>query len=161
VAFGLFIPLPGTPLWDEVADKLDDVDWLDLLAIGDLTRATSWNDCMSDEELHALRKKAYSSFYVTRMLYHPFAFARSFINVFRNIEETKTERTLRQFLQRFKIKRKRFAEGRDLNAYPYDARATMGVLLHNEPNYSYRNSLWKTVRLFARDLIPGRANKKN
>ncbi|HIC44415.1 MAG TPA: radical SAM protein, partial [Sulfurimonas sp.] len=106
VAFGLFIPLPGTPLWDIVSDKLKNVDWLDLLTIGDLGRAVSWNDNIVDTELHRLRRRAYLSFHLTRMVYHPFAFLRSFLNLLRNVEETKTERTLRQFLQRLGIKRK-------------------------------------------------------
>ena len=153
VAFSLFMPLPGTPLWEKVSQKLIDVDWLDLLSVGDLARATSWNDNMSNEELHRLRKRAYLSFYLTRMIYHPLAFSKSILNVFKNIEETKTERTLRQFLQRLGIKKKRFSGGGDLNAYPYDATATLGVLFSGDANYAYRHSLLRAVRLVVRDFF--------
>ena len=69
------------------------MDFLDLLAVGDLSRAVSWNDEIDAAELNSLRFKAYISFHITRMIYHPFLFVKSFLNVLRNIEETKTERT--------------------------------------------------------------------
>ena len=75
------------------------------------------------------------------------------INVFKNIEETKTERTLRQFLQRLGIKKKRFSGGGDLNAYPYDATATLVVLFSGDANYAYRHSLLRAVRLVIRDFF--------
>ena len=38
VNFGLFIPLPGTPLWEPSKHKIKDMDWLDLLTVGDLSQ---------------------------------------------------------------------------------------------------------------------------
>ncbi len=66
VAFALFIPLPGTPLGDDLLVQGTDVDWLDLLAIDDLSHARSWNDQITDRELQRLRTRAYLTFQLTR-----------------------------------------------------------------------------------------------
>jgi anaerobic magnesium-protoporphyrin IX monomethyl ester cyclase len=149
VAFGLFIPLPGTPLWDISKAKNHEMDFLDLLAVGDMNKAVSWNDEIDAEELNSLRLKAYVSFHLTRMIYHPFLFINSFINVFRDIEETKTERTLLQFLKRFGIKKKgpgKVESG--IAAYPYDSSSTVKTLLQSKPHYAYGHSLLKTLRFW-------------
>ena len=106
--FGLFIPLPGTPLWDEVKEKRIGMDFLDLLSVGDMTKSLSWSDYITDEELQAYRRKAYMAFQITRMVYHPVVFLKTFVNVLRDVETTKTERTLRQYLKRFNIKAKKY-----------------------------------------------------
>mgnify|MGYP001266919474 FL=1 len=166
-AFSLFNPLPGTPLWDKVKDQLPGVDLLDLLAIGDLSKAKSWNPQISDEKLHSIRRKAYLTFHLTRLFYHPRAFLKSFFNVLRDVEETKTERTLRQFLKRFNIKNKKFSGAHasdfktDLNAYPYDAATTLKILMRNKPNQAYSNSLLKAYHLVVNDLFGGKSKKKN
>ena len=54
VAFGLFIPLPGTPLWGVAKKKNQEMDFLDLLAVGDMNKAVSWNDDMDAKELNSL-----------------------------------------------------------------------------------------------------------
>jgi anaerobic magnesium-protoporphyrin IX monomethyl ester cyclase len=151
-AFSLFIPLPGTPLWDVVKDQIKDLDLLDLLSIGDLGLAKSFNPKVSNKQLHAIRLKAYLNFHITRLFYHPFGFFRSFVNIFKGVEETKTERTLRQFLQRFKLRQKKFSGTKDggkidLNAYPADGTATMKILMQKESHSAYGHSLLKTIRL--------------
>lgn len=152
-AFSLFIPLPGTPLWDAVEEKRRDLDFIDLLAAGDLNRAISWTDGIDAEELKSLRIRAYLSFQFTRMIYHPLAFLKSLINVFRDIEETKTERTLRQFLDRLNIKKKKFRERDDFAnskgwaSYPYDSKETLKVIIQSKPHYAYGHSLLKAFRL--------------
>lgn len=98
--FGLFIPLPGTPLWDKVSKKRKKLDWFDLLAVGDMTRAVSWSEFVSDEQLHKLRLKAYLGFQLRRNFFHPMAFLRTIKNVLLNKEETKTEKTLHQYIKR-------------------------------------------------------------
>ena len=155
VAFGLFIPLPGTPLWDIAKKKNQQMDFLDLLAIGDMNKAVSWNDDISAEELNSLRLKAYLTFHSTRMFYHPLLFINSFFNVLRNINETKTERTLIQFLKRLRI-RKKTTNGElkiktvemGLTAYPYDSSSTIKTILQSKPHYSYGHSLLKTLRIW-------------
>ena len=154
VAFGLFIPLPGTPLWDVTNRKNQEMDFLDLLAVGDMNKAVSWNNDINAEELNSLRLKAYITFHLARMISHPFLFIKSFVNVLRNIEETKTERTLLQFLRRFGIKRdvSNKKEG-NLSAYPYDASATVKTLLQSKPHYAYGHSLLKTLRFWKKETF--------
>ena len=158
VAFGLFIPLPGTPLWEVAKHKNPEMDFLDLLAVGDLNRAVSWNDEIDAEELNSLRFKAYVSFHITRMIYHPLLFVKSFLNVLRNIEETKTERTLLQFLRRFGIKKNTSNKANiNLTAYPYDTTSTVKTLLQTKPHYAYGHSLLKTLSFLKRNIF----NSKN
>lgn len=152
VAFSLFIPLPGTPLWDVSKHLVKDLDWLDLLSIGDLSKAVSFNENISSARLHRLRTKAYLSFYFTRMLYHPVSFMKTFVNVFRGFETTKSERVLRTFLKRYVLNRKKSGVpavqiANDLNAYPFDTAATIKVLLRKEPHYAYKESFVKTLKL--------------
>jgi len=73
------------------------MDFLDLLAVGDMNKAVSWNDDIDAEELNALRLRAYFAFYITKMIYNPFSLVKSLVNILRNNEETKTERTILQF----------------------------------------------------------------
>ena len=84
----------------------------------------------------------------------------------RDIEETKTERTLRQFLKRFNIKSKKYSESpapefkTDLNAYPYDANTTLKILMQNKPNQAYSNSLLKAYRLVVNDFLGFKSKEK-
>ncbi len=152
VCFGLFIPLPGTPLWEVAKKKNQGMDFLDLLAVGDMNKVVSWNDDINAEELNSLRLKAYLTFYLTRLLYHPLLFINSFVNVLRNINETKTERTLIQFLKRLKIKK-------DLTAYPYDSSLTIKTLLQSKPHYSYGHSLLKALRIWKNETFNSKKNR--
>ena len=131
------------------------MDFLDLLAVGDMNKAVSWNDDISAEELNSLRLKAYLTFHSTRMFYHPLLFINSFFNVLRNINETKTERTLIQFLKRLRIRNK--TKNRELKtktiemgltAYPYDSSLTIKTLLQSKPHYSYGHSLLQALRIW-------------
>ncbi len=166
-AFSLFIPLPGTPLWDVVEEKRKDMDFIDLLAAGDLNRAISWNDWMDETELKNFRLKAYMAFQLTRMVYHPFAFLKSFFNVLRDVEETKTERTLRQMLARLKIKKKKFsgAPAPEFDntqvAYPYDTKSTFKIILQNKPHYAFGHSLLQAFRLFGKKSSSEKETKEN
>ncbi len=160
VAFGLFIPLPGTPLWDIAKKKNQRMDFLDLLAVGDMNKAVSWNDDIDADELNSLRLKAYLAFHLTRMFYHPLLFANSFVNVLRNINETKTERTLISFLRRIKIKKQATNKEKkiktvsnSLSAYPYDSSLTVKTLLQSKPHYAYGHSLLKTLRFWKKDTF--------
>ena len=159
VAFGLFIPLPGTPLWNVTKSKNQEMDFLDLLAVGDLNRAVSWNDHLDADELNNLRLKAYFSFHITRMFYHPLLFLNSLLNVLRNREETKTERTLLQFIQRLNFKKKtkvikeNYEVQKGLAAYPYDSAQTVKTLLQAKPHYAYGHSLLKTFRIWKEELF--------
>ena len=159
VAFGLFIPLPGTPLWEVARKKHQEMDFLDLLAVGDMNKAVSWNDDIDAEELNALRLRAYFAFHITKMIYNPFSFVQSLVNILRNNEETKTERTVLQFLKRFNIKKKikldtgSFKAEKNLSAYPFDSTLTVKTLLQGKPHYAYGHSLLKTFRMWRKEIF--------
>jgi len=132
VNFGLFIPLPGTPLWEPSKHKIKDLDWLDLLTVGDLAKAVSFNDEVGSKELDWVRKKAYMSFLLTRIIYHPVEFAGTIFNVLRGIEKTKTERALKTIYARYK------KDARDgINKLVFD----------NRTFYAYRHMYRKIYRL--------------
>ncbi|MCX2976811.1 B12-binding domain-containing radical SAM protein [Candidatus Marimicrobium litorale] len=135
VNFGLFIPLPGTPLWEPSKHKIKDLDWLDLLTVGDLAKAVSFNDEVGSKELDWVRKKAYMSFLLTRIIYHPTQFAGTIFNVFRGIEKTKSERVLRNLVRRYKKDAK---DG--INKLVFD----------NRTFYAYRHMYRKIFRLIFR-----------
>ena len=107
VVIGLFIPLPGTPLWDELAEKRKNIDYLDLLSVGDISGAKSWSDHIRDDELKKYRLKAYLYFHFYRFLFHPKEVIQSFVNILKGVQESKTERVLLSFIGRiFKSKRR-------------------------------------------------------
>jgi radical SAM superfamily enzyme YgiQ (UPF0313 family) len=135
VNFGLFIPLPGTPLWEPSKHKIKDLDWLDLLTVGDLAKAVSFNDEVGSKELDWVRKKAYLSFMVTRIIYHPLQFAGTIFNVLRGIEKTKTERALKTIYARYKKDTKA-----EINKLVFD----------NRTFYAYRHMYRKIYRLIFR-----------
>lgn len=135
VNFGLFIPLPGTPLWEPSKHKIQGLDWLDLLTVGDLAKAVSFNDEVGSKELDWVRKKAYISFLLTRIVYHPGQFAGTIFNVLRGIEKTKTERVLKTIYARYKKDTK---DG--LSKLVFD----------NRTFYAYRHMYRKIFRLIFR-----------
>lgn len=141
VAFGLFIPLPGTPLWEASKHSVNNFDWLDLLVIGDLNRAISFNDEIDSNTLNKLRRKAYFTFLFFKAIYHPMSIVKSVINIIRNIEETKAERVILSKLGRKKRKLK------GANVMTYDSSKAINILMSNRPNYSYKNFVLKAFRL--------------
>ena len=102
VGIALFTPLPGTPLWDQLGDRTATLDYLDLLAIDDLGRAVSFNEGVSDDELQALRRRAYLAFFATRLRHHPRALLRTVWNVLRSRQELKTDRVLINQVERLR-----------------------------------------------------------
>lgn len=139
VGFGLFIPLPGTPLWDEVDHS--QLDYLDLLTVDDLEHAVSFNEHLDDDDLRRLRRKAYGLFFLTRARHHPRALARTLANVVSFRQELKTDRVLISLLKR----------NRDAAlAYPYDAAKTLRVLLDTESKYAFKHSLRRAIALVRR-----------
>lgn len=101
VAFSVFIPLPGSELYDQLTNKGKlTIDWKCLTSIDDLRKVNSWSEHILSEELRKLRKKAYLKFLLTKTIFHPFKVFRSIVNVARKKQELKTERTLITFLKR-------------------------------------------------------------
>lgn len=100
IAFSRFVPLPGSELYEKlIREGKFNADWEGLISTGDFSEQKSWSDDISSEKLSNLRRKAYLKFYLTKMLYHPFRFVRSVVNVVRKKEELKTERTLIIFIR--------------------------------------------------------------
>ena len=135
VNFGLFIPLPGTPLREPSKHKIKDLDWLDLLTVGDVAKAVSFKYEVGSKELDWVRKKAYMSFLLTRIIYHPVQFAGTIFNVLRGIEKTKTERVLKTIYARYKKDTKN-----GINKLVFD----------NRTFYAYRHMYRKIFRLIFR-----------
>lgn len=101
IAFSRFVPLPGSELYDKlVSEGRFDTDWNVLISTGDLSEGKSWSEHISSRKLQQLRRKAYSKFYLTRLIYHPFKVIRSIINIIRRKEELKTERTFINLFRR-------------------------------------------------------------
>ena len=139
VGFGLFIPLPGTPLWDAVDH--DRFDYLDLLTVDDLEHAVSFSEELSSDDLRRLRRQAYGLFFLTRARHHPRALTATLRRVGRSRQELKTDRVLISLLRR----------NRDAAlAYPYDAAKTLRVLLDTEARYAFKHSLRRAIRLLRR-----------
>ena len=148
VGFGLFVPLPGTPLWDAL--DTSELNYLDLLAIDDLDSSVSFNEDLDSADLARLRRRAYASFFASRARHHPRALGRTLLNVVRSRQELKTDRVLLSLLDRIRgdvsgSKRS------PLLAYPYDAARTLGVLLDTQSHYAFRHSLRRALRL----AVPG------
>jgi magnesium-protoporphyrin IX monomethyl ester (oxidative) cyclase len=105
VGISLFIPLPGSELYDTLLKqgKLNN-DWTSYATIGDMSKAVSWSEEISDHELNQLRKRAYLLFILMKSLFHPLRVLRSIVNIAIKREELKTERTLIAFIKRFRQK---------------------------------------------------------
>lgn len=144
--FGLFTPLPGTPLWDQVVAEYGRPDFLDLLVIGDLNKAVSWTKSLTAEDLSAFRRRAYLTFQLNRMVFHPFKFFRTLFNVLRGLAETKTENKLRTFIRRARGAAGK-KPGRREGYTPYDGERTVSVLLKTTPVYGFSGALYKALLL--------------
>jgi len=147
--FGLFIPLPGTPLWDMSSEYVKDMDWIDLLTIGDLGSAVSFNSEVNSDELQKVRRKAYLMFFIYKFRYHPISFVRSIWNVIQDREETKTERSVRQLLQRFNIRKKKYrgdeVKSSVKNVYSYDSNEALKIIIKNVPYYAWAHTARKSI----------------
>jgi len=103
VTFSLFIPLPGSFLYNKLKNEGKLVDnWQLMVSMGDLAMAKSWSENISDKKLGWLRKKAYLSFYLVRLIFHPLKIIEMIMNILRGKKTLKTERVIATFLKRFK-----------------------------------------------------------
>ena len=102
VVFSMFIPLPGSELYDKLkAEGKLNHNYEDLAAIGDLNKAASWSEHVSSEQLQKLRRRAYLRFHIIRAFYHPRSTVKSIVNVLTDRQETKTERVIETFIKRY------------------------------------------------------------
>ena len=95
--------LPGSELYDMLLKqgKLNN-DWTSYATIGDMSKAVSWSEEISDSALNRLRKRAYLKFILIKSIFHPLRVLKIFFNIIRKKEELKTERTLIAFIKRFR-----------------------------------------------------------
>ncbi len=111
ISYSIFIPLPGSELYDKLKaegkldysfDDLTSAMVLSLSTFGidNKGKAKSWSD-IPIEKLHGYRKRAYIRFHAIRSLYHPLSAAKSLMNVLSGRQETKTERVLQTFFERY------------------------------------------------------------
>jgi len=99
VDFGLFVPLPGSELYKhlekEDLEKLKEANYME-----DLSKAISWSKYVTDEELKNYRRRAYLSFYLTQLWYHPGKVSKTLLNIVFRKQETKTQRSVQTLLKR-------------------------------------------------------------
>jgi len=144
--FALLIPLPGTPVWDEVVKKGEQPDYLDLLIVGDLNKSASYSAFLTSDQLSDARRRAYFSFFLSRAIYHPFSFARTAFNVLRSTAETKTESYIRTFVRRQLAEPPSTNPGSIQGSYvTYSGERTVSVLLQTKANYGYSNSWLRAI----------------
>ena len=145
--FALLIPLPGTPVWDEVVAEGGQPDYLDLLIVGDLNKASSYSPFLTAEQLSEFRRRAYFSFFLNRAIYHPLSFARTIFNVVRGAAETKSEAYFRTFIRRQRSSSPATDKLAEDSYVSYSGERTISVLLQTKPNYGYSNSWLKAISL--------------
>jgi hypothetical protein len=103
IAISSFVPLPGSLLFKELYEsgkvELTDEFFRDL-ATDDLFKAVSWSEHISDGQLTRLRLIAYLFFFFISYLFHPSKFFRTVVNLFSQIQETKSQRILKTKMKR-------------------------------------------------------------
>ncbi len=99
VVYSLFTPLPGS----KIAEKFNNLDYYDFLAMADLDRMPVW---YSKEKtyLKRLRIWSYASFHLTKFITRPNSFLNFLKNVAHGRQETKTERAVINLIKYFNIK---------------------------------------------------------
>ena len=155
--FALLIPLPGTPIWDEVVRKGEQPDYLDLLIVGDLNKAKSYSAFLTAEQLSDYRRQAYFSFFLARAMYHPISMAKTIFNVIRGAAETKSEAYFRTFIRRQRAAPQK-AVASDGSYLTYSSERTVSVLLQTKEVYAFSNSWLKAMGIvaahFYKSLLP-------
>ncbi len=106
VAFGVFVPLPGSALFTQLQKegKLPDT-WEGYASATDMSKVKSWSEYMPDEEVLKLRNKGYMMFHLTKFIYHPGKVLKSIINIFTGKQSLKTEKEIQAIIKRFTLTR--------------------------------------------------------
>jgi anaerobic magnesium-protoporphyrin IX monomethyl ester cyclase len=95
VVYSLFTPLPGS----KIAEKFTDVKYFDYLSMADLSRLPAWYG-PDKKYLKNIRTWMYAKFYLTKYLMNPISLVKFLKNLVLGKQETKTERTILQILNR-------------------------------------------------------------
>jgi|APSaa5957512535_1039671.scaffolds.fasta_scaffold04253_4 anaerobic magnesium-protoporphyrin IX monomethyl ester cyclase len=102
VAFALFVPLPGSELYDVLKKqgKLPDT-WVALATTSDMAKTCSWSEYINDKQLRTFRIRAYLAFHMTKLCFHPLKAMNMIFNILRMRETLKTERVILTFIRRY------------------------------------------------------------
>ncbi len=104
-AISIFSMLPGCKLFNDFYQqgkiKLDSNFFQELLIQGDLASIKSWTEHISEKQLKKLRFHGYIMSAVNKAIFHPIKIIKSIVNLFKGIDELKSERVIRTFIKRF------------------------------------------------------------
>ena len=105
IVVSVFSPLPGSKLGSDLLEKdphlYDNLE--NLITMGDLLQSESWNENISGGALRLYRLFSYGFFHSFKMVFRPGDTVHMLANVFRGIQETKTERTFHNILHNIKL----------------------------------------------------------
>lgn len=100
-AYAVFTPHPGSALYTKLkAEGKVPQTWEELANVSDMTKAKSWSEFMTNDEVYQLRNRAYREFFFTRLRYHPIKVLKSVFNILRGKETLKGERVILTFIRR-------------------------------------------------------------
>lgn len=111
ISYSIFIPLPGSELYDKLKAEgklnysFEDfastmVLSLSTFSTGEINKKLSWCD-IPLEKLQKYRNTAYIRFHILRTICHPLSTFKTFKNILTGRQETKTERVIQTFLERY------------------------------------------------------------
>jgi radical SAM superfamily enzyme YgiQ (UPF0313 family) len=105
-AISLFVPLPGCRIFDQLQKegriKIGEELFESMASQGDIRKAKSWSEHISDSELKLLQLSGYILFHLTRLFFHPLKSGRMLLNILSGRQELKTERSAFLKLERFR-----------------------------------------------------------
>lgn len=108
VVFSIYSPLPGSKLLQKLERegrvKVGEQFFGDLTPHGDLLVSKSYSEYISDRQVVLLKYLAYGSFYLAKLIFHPFKVLHSIRNVLTGKQEIKTERALQTWWLRLRGK---------------------------------------------------------
>ena len=106
IAVSTFVPLPGTQLFDEtnriIRIEADDEYCYWMTGATSLWTVRSWNPHLSDGRLRWLKLWGMSQFYALSYLHHPGRLWRLFSNLWNSRQETKVDRVIQEFANKFR-----------------------------------------------------------
>ena len=98
VTFSIFSPLPGSELTEKLVKdgrvNITEDFFSQVTPHGDMLNADSYSEYITGGQVLLLKYSGYAWFYLNRMFFHPLSFLSTFLNIYRNVQTTKTERVL-------------------------------------------------------------------
>ena len=107
IAVSTFVPLPGTAIFGALRKNgqpaINDGYCLKMADATALTHATSWNPLFSNRQLLLLKWLGIFQFYGLSFLLHPSRGFRTFRNLIRGVQESKTDRAIAEIRQKLAL----------------------------------------------------------